>query len=350
MARLFGTLSIPSALATGGPADGSASTFLVDQTNKYVAGPTGTIFADFFGPVRTAVGDFNGDGTSDTAYGIGPGGGSLVRVIDGATGNDLAFSSTYEAAFTGGLYLAVGDVDGDGKAELAVSPDQGGGGRVQIFTVANGTLTLRDNFFGIDDPNFRGGARVALGDVDGDSRLDLIVGAGFGGGPRVAIFDGATLLQNVANPTRVVGDFFAFPGPDATTLRNGVFVAAGDIDGDGFAELVFGGGPGGGPRVFGLSGAIVTQSSPTAAQANPIVNFFAANDSSSRGGIRITLKDLDDDGKADLVLGSGDGRPAEVRVYLGVSASSLVNNEAAGALWQNFDPYGFAPAGGVYVG
>ena len=89
---------------------------------------------------------------------------------------------------------------------------------------------------------------------------------------------------------------------------------------------------------------------PTAAQANPIVNFFAANDSSSRGGIRITLKDLDDDGKADLVLGSGDGRSAEVRVYLGVSASSLINNEAAGALWQNFDPFGFALAGGVYVG
>ena len=351
IARVAGTVGLPSALATGGPADGSASLFVVDTTNKFVAGPSGTIFASYFGPVRPAVADFNGDGTPDTAYGIGPGGGSLVRVINGATGTDLVTArSTYEAGFLGGLFLAAGDIDGDGKAELVVSPDQGGGGRVQVFTVANGKFTQRDNFFGIEDANFRGGARVALGDVDGDSRLDLVVGAGFGGGPRVAIFDGLTLLQNVANPTRVIGDFFAFPGPDATTLRNGVFVAAGDINGDGFAELVFGGGPGGGPRVFGLSGAIVSLDQVAAAQANPIVNFFAANDSISRGGIRVALRDLDDDNRADLVLGSGDGRPAEVRAYLGIDAPSLIDNEAQGALWQNFDPYGFAPANGVFVG
>ena len=46
------------------------------------------------------------------------------------------------------------------------------------------------------------------------------------------------------------GDFFAFE----QTLRNGVFVAAGDLDGDGFAEVIAGGGPGGGPRVLALSG------------------------------------------------------------------------------------------------
>jgi uncharacterized delta-60 repeat protein len=351
IARVAGTVGLPSALATGGPADGSASLFFVDTTNKYVAGPSDTIFSNYFGPVRPVVADFNGDGTPDTAYGIGPGGGSLVRVINGATGTDLVTArSTYEAGFLGGLFLAAGDIDGDGKAELVVSPDQGGGGRVQVLTVANGKFTQRDNFFGIEDPNFRGGARVALGDVDGDSRLDLIVGAGFGGGPRVAIFDGLALLQNVAHPQRVVPDFFAFPGPDATTLRNGVFVAAGDINGDGFAELVFGGGPGGGPRVFGLSGAVVSLNQVAAAQANPIVNFFAANDLNSRGGIRPTLRDIDDDNRADLVVGSGDFLPAQIRTYLGVNASSLVGSEGQGALWQAFDPYGFVPASGVFVG
>lgn len=351
VARLQGSLGIASALAAGGPADGSASTFIVDTSNKYVAGPEATIFANFAGPVRTAVADFNGDGVLDSAYGTGPGGGSLVRVIDGATGNDLIIiSSAFEQSFTGGIFLAAGDIDGDGKAELAVSPDQGGGGRVEIFTVSNNALVQKDNFFGIDDANFRGGARVAIGDVDGDSRQDLIVGAGFGGGPRVAIFDGLSLLQLSANPTRIVGDFFAFPGPDASSLRNGVFVSAGDIDGDGFAELVFGGGPGGGPRVFGLSGALISAGNVTQAQAAPVVNFFAANDLNSRGGIRVTLKDLDDDQHADLVLGSGEGQSAEVRVYLGSSATSLVNSESAGALWQNFDPFGFAPAAGVYVG
>src|SRR5262249_42654638 len=110
------------------------------------------------------------------------------------------------------------------------------------------------------------------------------------------------------------------------------------------------GGPGGGPRVFGLSGAVVSLNKVDAAQANPVVNFFAANDGNSRGGIRVALRDLDDDNRADLILGSGDGRPAEVRVYLGINAPSLVAGEGQGALWQSFDPFGFAPANGVFVG
>src|SRR5206468_12542343 len=65
----------------------------------------------------------------------------------------------------------------------------------------------------------RGGARAALGDVNEDGTPDLAVSAGFLGGPRTALFDGTTLL---GTPARLVGDFVAFPGTDAVTLRNGV--------------------------------------------------------------------------------------------------------------------------------
>src|SRR5262249_58988773 len=69
-----------------------------------------------------------------------------------------------------------------------------------------------------------------------------IVSAGFLGGPRIALFDGKSLG---ATPVKLVPDFFAFE----EGLRNGAFVAADDVNGDGAAELAFGGGPGGAPRV-----------------------------------------------------------------------------------------------------
>src|SRR5205823_4264337 len=156
-------------------------------------------------------------------------------------------NAPFELGFTGGVYVAAGDVTGDGVPDVVITPDEGGGPRVRVFDGANRFAPVAD-FFGIDDPNFRGGARAAVGDVNGDGAGDLVVAAGFQGGPRVAGFDGRSL--GAGSPVKVFGDFFAFE----QTLRNGVFVAVGDIDGDGFADVIAGGGPGGGPRVTAFSG------------------------------------------------------------------------------------------------
>jgi hypothetical protein len=133
----------------------------------------------------------------------------------------------------------------------------------------------------------------------------------------------------------------------AFAVRNGVFVAAGDLTGDGRAELIFGGGPGGGPRVFALDGAALLASGSGAAQAGPVANFFAAGDTASRGGIRVAVKDADADGRADLITGSGDGLAARARVYLGKSFPAAGEPAAA----QELAPFGGAVlAAGVFVG
>jgi hypothetical protein len=134
--------------------------------------------------------------------------------------------------------------------------------------------------------------------------VDLIVAAGFGGGPRVAGFDGKSIG---GTPVKLFGDFFAFE----PTLRNGVFVTVGDIDGDGFAEMICGGGPGGGPRVTAFSGKSLLGN-----QYDVRANFFGG-DVDSRGGIRVAVKDLDDDGRADVVVGSGTGAGGRVTAYFG---------------------------------
>src|SRR5439155_23089493 len=128
----------------------------------------------------------------------------------------------------------------------------GGGPRVRVL--ANEGHTVLADFVGIDDPTFRGGARAALGDLNHDGVPDLVVSAGYGGGPRIAGFNGAALLTG--QPIKLFNDFFAFE----PTLRNGAFVALGDVNGDGIADLVTAGGPGGGPRVQILSGQNLVQS------------------------------------------------------------------------------------------
>jgi hypothetical protein len=301
--------------------------------------------------VRAVSADVNGDGIADTVAVTGPGTPIRVTVISGVDNSTVLVApfDPFGGDFTGGGFVSAADIDHDGRADFAVSPDQGGGPRVTIFSLLPGdtTATVRANFFGIDDPNFRGGARPALGDVNHDGTADLAVAAGFLGGPRIALFNGTTLLGGT--PTRLINDFFAFPGPDAITLRNGAYVALGDVNGDGFADMIFGGGPGGAPRVFMLSGALVSANDVAGAQLAPIANFFVAGDSADRGGVRVATGDIDGDGLADVVVGSGQDTAARVRVYLGKNFSATSTSEPA--TFQDISVFGGAVlADGVYVG
>jgi hypothetical protein len=188
------------------------------------------------------------------------------------------------------------------------------------------------DFFGIDDPNFRGGARAGIGDLNGDGTGDLLVSAGFGGGPRVAGFDGKTLTSS---KTRLFADFFLFE----EGLRNGVFITAGDLDGDGKAEVIGGGGPGGGPRVLALDGEALM-----GGRTAPLANFFGGNQE-NRGGIRVAVRNLDGDNRADLVVGDGTGAGSHVTGYLG---KNVQPNGTPPEVF-GFDAFpGFS--GGVYVG
>ncbi|MDB5314047.1 MAG: hypothetical protein JWO38_8249 [Gemmataceae bacterium] len=349
VARLTGTPG--PGLAVGGTPGGRAAVYVpaggaFGTTQTAVLQPFGNLGTD----VRVAVGDVNGDGFPDTILVTGPGVPIRVAVVSGADNTTLLVApfDPFGGNFTGGGFVAAGDFEHTGRAEFVVTPDQGGGPRVGIFALgAGGTVTTRANFFGIDDPNFRGGARAAVGDVNGDGTPDLIVAAGFGGGPRVALFDGRTVIGGT--PTRLVGDFFAFPGTDATTLRNGVFVAAGDVNGDGKTDLIFGGGPGGAPRVFILSGALVAAGNIGGAQASPIANFFVAGNTADRGGVRVATTELDGDKRTDVVAGSGSGSPNRVTVYLGKSFTAAADEPAP---FEQLSPFGSGTplADGVYVG
>ena len=321
-----GSSGQPFAAGAGAGGAPLVSVYNPDGTPKSSVAAFGGGFA---GGVRVATADLKGDGVPDQIVGTGPGAATAVRVLNGATGAEVFAVQPFESAFTGGVYVAAGDLTGDGVPDVVVTPDEGGGPRVTLYDGA--TFRVVANFFGIDDAAFRGGARAAVGDMNADGRADLLVAAGFGGGPRVAFFDGTSVT---GTPTKLANDIFVFE----EALRNGAFVAAGDVDGDGFADLISGGGPGGGPRVSVLDGQDLIGSGTQTALAN----FFAGN-VDNRGGIRVAAKNLDGDSRADLVVGDGTGAGSRVAGYL---ATTLTGSPAPAFAFDAFPGFN----GGVYVG
>ncbi len=175
--------------------------------------------------------------------------------------------------------------------------------------------TTRAVFFFIDDAHFLCGVTAAVADHDGDGKPELLVAAGIGGGPRVAVFDGETLFSTAVGlaPPKMVNDFYAFGGDDAGRLRNGVTVSAADLNADGRQDLIFGAGAGGARRVLGIDGAQFLNGEMVA-----VVNFFVGNDGTSRAGVHVEVKDVDQDGRPDLVVGRGP----QLRIYDGERLSS----------------------------
>jgi len=263
-----------------------------------------SVFNGYTAGVRVAIGDVNRDGVPDEVIATGPGVSAQVEVLDGATQKLLFSANPFEEAYKGGLNVAAGDINKDGYDDIVVSADLGGGPRVTIYSGKD--FSLMANWFGIADPNFLGGARIAVGDIDGDGYADVAVGAGIGGGPRVSLWSGKSLAS--AQYSNLVNDFFVFE----YTLRNGVDVGLGDMDGDGKADLIVGGGPGGGPRVVIYSGKYLME---TGGQLFVMANFFAG-DPDTRGGVRVAAKDLNSDGKADLITSNPNLAQAFVTGYI----------------------------------
>jgi hypothetical protein len=304
-------------------------------------GPNGVLrtefapYGEFTGGVRVASAEVNADGYADVVTAPGPGLGPLLRVYDGADGSLRRSWLAYEESFTGGVFVAAGDFNGDGYTDIVTSPDVGGGPRVRVFDGKSGLVTA--DFFGIDDPAFRGGARIAVGDINGDGVPDLVVAAGAGGGPRVAIFDGATIGRG-GEPEKLAPDFFIFE----PVLRDGVFVSVGDFNGDGRGDLVVGAGPGGAPRVFVASGLDLAR--PSGATLTTVANFFAG-DTANRGGVRVAVKDTPGDGAPELVVAPGTDAGSVVTRYAGANlADAAPTPISSRALYEaSFN-------GGVFVG
>lgn len=247
------------------------------------------------------------------------GGGPVVK-INFDNGSGFSFFA-YAPTFTGGVRTAIGDINGDGQPDLVTAAGPGGGPHVVVWSI-NPSLsyaTVQSGFFAFE-PTFTGGITLSTGNLNGDTFDDIIVGAGAGGGPRVAAFAGNA--NYASNPTTRIADFFAYD----PSFDKGVNVAAGDRTGDGLDEIITGAAQGGGPhvQVFNTSGQAID-------------SFFAFNPALTCG-VFVAAGDLDSDGIADIYTGTGSGTTGTAGVFFGNGAVT------------KFEPFGQFFYGGVRVG
>lgn len=167
---------------------------------------------------------------------------------------------------------------------------------------------------------FKGRINVAKADMNNDGKMELIVGAGHGGGPKVNIYNGSK--QRLLS-------FYAF----ARTPYYGADVAAGDIDNDGSKELVTATRVGTGGKV-----AIFRYNASPTPSVSKMREFTAYSDKHYYGP-RIAVGEVDGSNAGEeIIVGAGLGHAPQVKIFSG-----------EGELLRAFTPYGQSFLGGVDV-
>jgi photosystem II stability/assembly factor-like uncharacterized protein len=254
---------------------------------------------------------------------VGAGGTILTSADHGAawTAQDSGTTVNLNAvltSFSGDDAYAVGD-NGTvrrflGVHRMVVGADVGGAPQVRVFDALTGEVL---NDFAAYDPAFRGGVRVATGDVNGDGVRDIITAPGRSGGPHIRVFDGRT--------GTLIREFMAYD----PAFTGGVFVSFAvefPFRGAPIPMVITGAGDGGGPHVQVFH-----------AQTGELLQSFMAYDPAFRGGVRVAA--LHGSDPPQVVTAPGPGGPPLVRIF----------ERATAALVGEFLAYDAGFAGGVYV-
>ena len=269
--------------------------------------------APYHGGVRVAQGDVNGDGVPDIIAGAGTGGQGRVRIFDGKAGDAgptlLVDFRPFGPSFLGGVYVAAGDVNGDGKADLIVSTGTGSPAEVRVFDIYDalqkGTDPIQLTSFKIAHI-VNGGVRVAAGDLDGDGHADIVVTNGINASVRVFHGDGMPFTGPLQN-------FTAVPGKIA-----GLSATVGDFDGDGKNDLA----------VAALSGPSTVHTFKITSAGTIIGDPVDFDAFPGTGGARLSVADANGDGNEDIVAVPGPGGGSTIHIFGGLDHTPLVTTTA----------------------
>ncbi|MGI9517025.1 MAG: hypothetical protein ACR2NP_08275, partial [Pirellulaceae bacterium] len=248
------------------------------------------------------------------AVGSQPGQPSLVRVFNSVTKQHLFDFNPYPASFTGGVQVATGDLTGDSIPDIIVAPGQGRYSLVQVHDGRNGTFISSFHAFTADQPNYfdnyTGGVDVAVGNVTGDEAFEIIA-SNLLGTPDIRTF-----VQDPGGPDPFQLVWAFNPLPDAGSI--GVRVATGDINQDGFADIISTPGPAWAPQVavhsFGPNLGVPER-----------LHYFNAYVPGYLGGFNATTGDTNADGIPEIILAgintgsSADPFSGQYRVFDGAS-------------------------------
>ena len=233
---------------------------------------------------------------------------SIVRVIDPATGSVRTQFDAFPGGYRGGVQAVLGDLDGNGLPEIIVAPGKGVVGVVKVFSLGGVELpAYQITPFG---PQWTGGVNLAVGDIDGDRLADIVVSRASGDG-EVRVFrtaaaatpgQFATIRPFAANfvggSSVAVGDFGTFSG--------GTLVNAAKADGR--LEIVVGSGATAAPlvRVYDVSGATPT-----------VVDTIRPFESGFLGGVTVSTARVNADSIDDIIVAVGRRGGSRIEIYDG---------------------------------
>ena len=266
------------------------------------------IVGDAFGST-VETGDVNGDGKADVLVGAfswdGPAGTDqgYMRVFDGATGSQLFELQGERKTDTFGASIAVADINGDGKGEILVGAPfaelrgiNGNTGYVKLFDGATQAQLFRWDGPGHFDEMGRG---VAFGDVNADGTKDIILGAGSGNG---ADYGGFVWVQNGANFGQRLYTFTDGKSHVKPEQNFGFAVASADVNGDRFSDIICGAhrGQTGPLRTDPTTGYVRVHSG-----ADGVLLYqFNGEAAGEEFGRYLDVGDLTGDGRPDVAVGA----------------------------------------------
>jgi len=236
---------------------------------------------------NVAVGDVDGDGVAEIIAGAGDGPNNPATVRIYRADKTLLTEFTPFATLNG-VRVVAADLDGDGKAEVIVAPAGGADntGRIAAYaydTVQNKMIATGIDFTAHTYPN---GANIAVADIDGNGKPVIITAPGPGKqNPALIKVWKIDTTQSVGSWSATWLKDISLPG------TQGASVAAGDVDGDGKSEII-----------AGTSGdhAMVTIIKADGSQSR-----FKVSDTN---GVTIAAADLDGDGNAEIITATGAER------------------------------------------